>query len=484
MESSLSRIKPREVFKYFVKLTEIPRCSGNEKEVSDYLVKFARDNGLDFVQDEALNVIIKKPASPGYENAPTVILQAHMDMVCVKEEDFEFDFNKDAIPLIVEGDIIRSEGTTLGADNAIGIAMILAILESDKLPHPPLIAVFTTGEETEMEGALKLNPEDISGNIMINLDSEEEGIITASSAGGANNIVILPIVWKPSDNTKEAYKVSIKGLIGGHSGVEIDKGRANAIKLLGRLLQGIDNEITIDIASIDGGEKINAIPRMAETIILVKPEDEEALESIIKEYEKIFDNEFEDSDPDISISLEKVNMPKKAFDSSSKRFGISILRLIPYGIQTMSANIEGLVESSSNIGILITKEEEVSFESAVRSSVRSLKDEINSRIQVIADLTGANMEVKGDYPEWEFKQDSPIRELMSKVYKEMYGEDIKVEAIHAGLETGVLREKLGDIDIVSIGPNIYNAHTPDEYLSISSTIRTVEFLSEVLGRIK
>ena len=223
---------------------------------------------------------------------------------------------------------------------------------------------------------------------------------------------------------------------------------------------------------------------MAETIILVKPEDEEALESIIKEYEKIFDNEFEDSDPDISISLEKVNMPKKAFDSSSKRFGISILRLIPYGIQTMSANIEGLVESSSNIGILITKEEEVSFESAVRSSVRSLKDEINSRIQVIADLTGANMEVKGDYPEWEFKQDSPIRELMSKVYKEMYGEDIKVEAIHAGLETGVLREKLGDIDIVSIGPNIYNAHTPDEYLSISSTIRTVEFLSEVLGRIK
>lgn len=484
MEGSQNIIQTREVFKYFVKLTEIPRCTGNEKEVSDYLVNFAKDNGLDFIQDEALNVIIKKPASIGYENAPTVILQAHMDMVCVKEEDLEFDFNKDAIPLIVEGDIIRAEGTTLGADNAIGMAMILAILESKELQHPPLIAVFTTGEETEMEGASKLNPEYIAGDIMINLDSEEEGIITVSSAGGANNIVTLPIIWKSVDNTKVAYKVSIKGLLGGHSGIEIDKGRANAIKLLGRLLQGIDYETTINIASVDGGEKINAIPRMAEAIIAVKPEEEEDLENIIREYEKIFDNEFKDSDPDFSVSLEKVDMPKKAFDSTTKRFVISILRLIPYGIQTMSDDIEGLVESSSNIGILTTKEEEISFESAVRSSVRSLKDEINSRIQVIADLTGAKMEVKGDYPEWEFKQDSPLRELMSKVYKDMYGEDIKIQAIHAGLETGVLSEKLGDIDIVSIGPNIYNAHTTDEYLSISSTIRTTEFLAEVISRIK
>lgn len=483
MEGSQNGIKSREVFKYFVKLTEIPRCSGNEKEVSDFLVKFAEDNGLDFIQDDALNVIIKKPATEGYENAPTVILQGHMDMVCAKKEGSEFDFDKDAISLIVEEDIIKAVGTTLGADNGIGISMIMAILESDQMPHPPLVAIFTTGEETEMEGASELNPEDISGDIMISLDSEEEGIITASSAGGVNNIVTLHISWNNADSTLDAYSISIKGLIGGHSGVEIDKGRANAIKLLGRVLQGLDDEIAIEIARVSGGEKINAIPRMAEAMIMINREDEKALENIIEEYQQIFDNEFETSDPDIRIYLEKMHMPEKVFDSRTKKDVISILRLIPYGVQSMSANIEGLVESSSNIGILTTKQE-VTFKSAVRSSVKSLKDEINSRIQIIADLTGAKMELKGDYPEWEFKTDSPIRELMSEVYKEMYNEDIKVEAIHAGLETGVLREKLGDIDIVSIGPNIYNAHTPDEYLSISSTIRTIEFLSEVLNRIK
>ncbi|PAB56364.1 aminoacyl-histidine dipeptidase [Anaeromicrobium sediminis] len=484
MESVLNGIKPGAIFKHFLKLTEIPRCSGNEKKVSDFLVKFAKDHGLEVIQDKALNVIIKKPATKGYENAPTVILQAHMDMVCAKNENFQFDFNKDAIPLIVEEDIIRTKGTTLGADNGIGIAMIMAILESDQLPHPPLVAIFTTGEETEMEGASKLNPEHISGDIMINLDSEEEGILTVSSAGGVNNIVSLPIVWNNAHNTKEAHRIVIKELIGGHSGIEIDKSRASAIKLLGRLLQGIDEKIDLNIASVSGGEKINAIPRMADAIIMIKKEDKKELENIIKEYEGIFHNEFKASDPNIRIYLEKINMPEKVFDPTTKSAVISILRLIPFGVQTMSANMEGLVESSNNIGVLTTKEDEITFESAVRSSVKSLKDEINGRIQIIADLNGAKMELKGDYPEWEFKEDSPIRELMSQVYKEMYNEDIKVKAIHAGLETGVLREKLGDIDIVSIGPNIYNAHTPDEYLSISSTVRTIGFLTEVLRRIK
>lgn len=484
MESSLNVIKPEAVFRHFLRLTRIPRCSGNEREISDYIVEFAKSHGLDVIQDESSNVIIKKPATKGYENSPTVILQAHMDMVCAKIEDFEFDFEKGPIPIIVDGEMIRTKGTTLGADNGIGVAMIMAILESKELPHPPIVALFTVDEERGMEGAMKLNPQNISGDIMISLDSEEEGIITASSAGGVSNILRLQIKWNEVEPNKQAYKVSIKGLLGGHSGIDIDKNRASAVMLLGRLLQGIDEKIDVDIASVNGGEKINAIPRMADAIIMINKENETELEDIIREYERIFLNEFQISDPDIKIYLEKVNEVDKVFDLKTKKGVISILRLIPFGVQTMSANIEGLVESSNNIGVVTTREEEIIFESAVRSSVKSLKDEINSRIQIIADLVGAKMEITGDYPEWEYKAESPIRDLMAKVYKDMYSKEIKVDAVHAGLETGLLKEKLGDIDIVSIGPDIYNAHTPDEHLSISSTTRVIEFLSEVLRRIK
>lgn len=484
MNSTLNGIKPEAVFRHFLSLTKIPRCSGNEREISNYLVDFANTHGLDVIQDESLNVIIKKPATKGYENSPTVILQAHMDMVCAKKEDFEFDFEKDSIPIIVDGEMIRTKGTTLGADNGIGVAMIMAILESKELPHPPIVALFTVDEERGMEGAMKLDPQNISGDIMINLDSEEEGEITASSAGGVNNILRLPIKWNEVEPNKQAYRVSIKGLLGGHSGIDIDKNRASAIVLLGRLLQGIDEKIDVDIANINGGDKINAIPRMADAIIVINKENEKELEAIIKEYQSIFSNEFQISDPDIKVYLDKVNKVNKVFDLKTKKGAISILRLIPFGVQTMSANIEGLVESSNSTGVVTTEEDEIIFESAVRSSIKSLKDEINSRIQIIADLVGAKMEVTGDYPAWEYEVESPIRDLMAEVYEDMYNEEIKVDAIHAGLETGLLKEKLGDIDIVSIGPNIYNAHTPDEYLSISSTTRVIEFLSEVLKRIK
>ncbi|EOD00779.1 aminoacyl-histidine dipeptidase [Caldisalinibacter kiritimatiensis] len=484
MTRVLANLQPESVFKHFEELTKIPRGSGNEKEVSDFLVEFAKDNGLEVIQEDCLNVIIKKPGTEGYENAPTVILQGHMDMVCAKREDLDFDFTKDSIPVVVDGDMIKTEGTTLGGDNGIAVAMAMAILESDDIPHPPLVALFTVAEETGMDGVLNLNPEHISGDILINIDSEEEGVILTSCAGGVNNIVHLPIEWNEAGENKLTYKLAIKGLLGGHSGIEIDKNRGNAIKLLGRILDGISREIDINIANVNGGEKMNAIPKMAEAIILIKAEKEEELKALVNKYQEVFSNEFATADPDIKVYLEDVEGVEKVFNTTTQKGLISILRLLPNGVQTMSADVEGLVESSNNIGVLTTEKDEIVFSSAVRSSVKSLKHEINERVQAICDLVGAKMELVSDYPEWQYKVDSPIRDLMAKVYEDMYGEEAKIEAIHAGLECGFLKEKLGDIDMVSIGPNLYDVHTPDEHLSVSSTKRVFEFLCEVLQRIK
>ncbi|MCT4566475.1 MAG: aminoacyl-histidine dipeptidase [Maledivibacter sp.] len=484
MEEVLRGLQPEAVFKHFEALTRIPRGSGNEKEVSDFLEKFGKNLGFEVTQEECLNVIINKPASVGYEDAPRVILQGHMDIVCAKKEDIEFDFVKDAIKLVLDGDMIRTEGTTLGADNGIAVAMTMAILEAKDLPHPPLTALFTVEEETGMDGVLNLKPGNIAGDILINIDSEEEGTVLSSCAGGVRNVVSLPIQWEDADPSKSAYKISITGLLGGHSGMEINKNRANAIKLLGRMLDSINSNISIDIAKVTGGEKMNAIAKMADVIIITDKENEEKLEKLVMDNQSIFSNEFKGSDPEITLYMYKGEKPHKVFSENTKQSLISILRLIPNGVQTMSADIKGLVESSNNVGVLLTEEKDVVFSSAIRSSVNTLKREISNRIQFICDLTNAHMKLVAGYPEWEYKVDSPIRDLMKEVYEDMYGKELKVDAIHAGLECGFLKEKVGDIDMISIGPNIYDVHTPNEHISISSTKRVFEFLCEVLKRLK
>lgn len=472
------------IFKNFEAISNIPRCSGNEKKISDYLVKFARDLGLDVIQEQSFNVIIKKPATKGYQDAKTVILQGHMDMVCTKVEGLEFDFEKDSIELVTEGDLLRANGTTLGADNGIAVAMIMSILEDKSLEHPEVIALITTEEETGMDGVLNLDPKNISGDILINIDSEDEGVALASCAGGVKNVVELPIVWTNGDVEKTFLNIAIKGLLGGHSGIEIDKNRANAIKLLGRLLQRIEEEISVDIVTIGGGEKMNAIAKMAEVTLAVKVEDEKRLRDIVAEEEQVFKDEFAVADSGIFIEINETVKGEKIFDTKTKNSIIDLLRLIPDGVQTMSASIEGLVESSNNIGVLETDSEKIIISNAVRSSVKSLKSELNSRIGTISKLTGAEMKLIADYPEWQYKIDSPIRDLMSQVFKEKFNVELKIDAIHAGLECGFLKEKLGDIDMVSIGPDIRDVHTPNENLSISSTERVYDFLVEVLKKIK
>ncbi|RBP42788.1 aminoacyl-histidine dipeptidase [Garciella nitratireducens] len=484
MERILRGLEPEAVFRNFEDLTRIPRGSGNEKQVSDFLVQFAKSHGLEVIQDSVYNVIIKKPATLGYEKSKRVILQGHMDMVLLKEEDSIFDFEKDPIPIYVEGDYIKTKGTTLGADNGIALAMIMAILESKTLEHPPLTALFTVSEETGMDGVVHLNPKQIAGDILINLDSEEEGIFWVSCAGGVNNIVSLPIQWEKALNDREFYEITIGGLLGGHSGTEINKNRASAIKLLGRLLQDLEEKVGMDLSFVEAGEKMNAIPQRAKAIISIEEDKKDALKKEVEKAQKIFQNEYRTSEPNLFIKIKEAPKQEKIFNKDTKRHFIAILRLLPFGVQTMSADIEGLVESSNNIGVIEIKENTIYFDNAIRSSVKSLKEEINQRIQWICQLTGASMKLEGDYPEWQYKKQSPIRELMQKVYQEMYQRPARVEALHAGLECGFLKEKIGDIDMISIGPNMYDVHTPHEHLSISSTKRVFEFLCEVLRRLK
>lgn len=484
MSEILGNLKPQAVFHYFEQMTKIPRESGNEAAISEYLVNFAKEHNLDYVQEPCKNVIITKPATPGYEDAPRVILQGHMDMVCVKDDELDFNFETDALPIYVDGDWLRTKGTTLGADNGIAVAMSLAILADETLEHPALTVLVTTEEETGMDGVMALDPANVPGDILINIDSEEEGVALASCAGGVRNSLKLPIEWTEVDAAGlTSYEIVISGLKGGHSGIEINKCRANANKLMGRLLHYIQ-DLNVSVSSIAGGEKMNAISKRAILNITLAQEQSEVLESKVKDFEIMVRAEFETADPGISVVTTKKDTVTKVFTKETAQNLMYILQLIPYGPQTMSANIPGLVESSSNIGVVEMDENEIEFNSAIRSSVSSLKREINHRIQAIANLTGATMELIADYPEWEFETESKVREIMKDVYQEMFGKELEVSAIHAGLECGFLSQKLGKIDMISIGPDITGAHTPKESLSIPSTERVYNFLCDVLKAIK
>lgn len=484
MTRMLEGIKPERVFYYFEEISKIPRCSFKEEKISNYLSNFGKEQGLETIQDEALNIIIKKPGTTGYENSPTVVLQGHMDMVCEKEQGSNHDFSKDPISLKVERDFLKAEGTTLGADNGIAVAMCLAVLESKDIPHPPLEVLLTTNEESGMDGAMELDPKYIDGRILINVDSEEEGTILVSCAGGERNLVTIPIEWQSSKNNL-AFSLKIAGLQGGHSGMEIDKGRGNANKIMGRLLAAIKDECEFSLAHIEGGSKTNAIPRNGEAILCLEKEQEEVFVGVIKTVEGQIQNELKTSDPGFEIIMGRVNNKiEKVFSEDTLNKIIAALILIPTGVQSMSMDIEGLVESSNNLGIVKTLENEITIESAMRSSQSTLKKNIANQIKTVANIVKGKWESYSSYPAWEYSKDSEIRETFKRVYKTQYGKDINVAAIHAGLECGLFKEKFGDIDMVSFGPNMSGVHTPEERLSISSTERTYELLLNVLKEIK
>ncbi len=480
----LEGLKPERVFYYFEELTKIPRCSHNEKMVSDYLVGVGHSLGLETIQDEALNVIIKKPASPGYENKPTAVLQGHMDMVCEKRDDSLHQFETEGIKIEQHDDFVMAPDTTLGADNGIAVAMCLALLEDKNAHHPSLEVLVTTNEETGLTGAAALDPKHISGRILINIDSEEEGTILVSCAGGQRDMITIETKWKELKKDKKCFKVTVSGLLGGHSGMEINKGRGNSNRILGRVLNRLNEKVRFNLGFIQGGSLSNAIPRYAHAVIAMDSNYVDKARETIGIVEKEIMTELGANDPGLVISFEETDKMDKVLKNSVKNKVITALMLIPTGVQSMSGDIEGLVESSNNLGVVKTLEDSITMECSIRSSKGSLKKNISNQMKLIADALYSRWNSTSSYPAWEYRKDSYIRDVFKESYKELYNGDLKVEAIHAGLECGLFDEKWEGMDMVSFGPNMAGVHAPGERLSISSTERTYNLLLKVLENIK
>lgn len=484
----LSDLKPNRVFRYFEELCGIPHGSSNTKKISDYCVNFAKQHGLKYIQDENNNVIIFKDGSMGYEKSKPVIIQGHLDMVCEKENDCDIDFEKEGLRLAVsQENYVYAEGTTLGADDGIAVAFALAILASDDIPHPPLEAVFTVDEEIGMLGAAVIDCSELKSDIMLNLDSEEEGYLLVSCAGGVTATCHIPISYELCGGRQVRLKV--KGLEGGHSGVEIDKGRANASQILGRMLYALKQELEFELTEVNGGLKDNAIPREACADIVIRDESGiTVIQSMLQKYNDMLTDEYRRTDGGIRVEAEKISADLaagiKAFDKKTRDAVITALVNLPGGIQKMSRDIEGLVQTSLNLGILKTQEKEVTMSFSVRSSVKSEKEELVSRLQCLTESLGGYITCVGDYPAWEYKEDSRLRELMTRVYEEQYGSKPVIQAIHAGVECGLFAGKIEGLDCVSFGPNIYDIHTPKERLEVASVQRTWAYVLEILRRLK
>ncbi len=478
--ANFENLRCSKVLRYFEEISKIPRGSGNEKEISDYVVDFAKKRGLWVKQDTALNVIIKKPASKGCENMPSVIIQGHLDMVCEKNRDVVHDFLKDPIEIIYDGDFIKANGTTLGGDDGIAVAMGLALLDNNSIEHPALEVVFTTDEEVGMCGAANFDGNLLDGKILLNIDSEKEGVFTGGCAGGMKTHTHLPLKYQKQDINLVSYAIMITGLNGGHSGIDIDKGRANANILMARLLNSLLCKFDINVNYISGGIKDNAIPREAECIISF---DETLLSDIqknINDINNVFTSEFKNNDSEIVVKFNETEKQELCFSKDTLKNIIAVITLLPSGVQTMSFDIDGLTESSNNLGVVKIIDNEIIFICALRSSVVSLKYFIYDKIKTISELAGGYVTYVGDYPAWEYNENSKIKKICMETYEKLFNKKAEEEIVHAGLECGIFAKKKPGIDMISFGPDLFDIHTPKEKASISSIDRCWIFLLEVL----
>jgi dipeptidase D len=476
----LDNIEPKKVFNYFEDICSIPHGSGNLDKISSYLEEFAKSRKLFCIRDSANNIIILKEASRGYEDREPIILQGHMDMVAVKTKECDIDLETEGLRIKTDGDYVYAEGTSLGGDDGIAVAYILAILASDDIKHPAIEAVITTEEETGMDGARAIDLSMLKSKRMLNIDSEEEGVLLTSCAGGMKTDCHVP-VCKVNDMGGILYNIEVGGLLGGHSGTEIDKGRVNAIKLLADILLQLRGKISYNIVSIRGGEKDNAIPNKSLAVIRI---DDDKNNVFLSEVEKIRKNEIDENksrENTLFINVSKnENNSGTCFDELSTKNVVDFLAIIPNGVMTMSADIGGLVETSLNVGVLECNDFEIITSSAIRSSVENEKQKLNKKLGILAERFGGYTQTHGEYPGWAYNPNSKLRSDMVRIYKEMFGKDIKVEAIHAGLECGIMISKIPNLDCVSFGPDIFDIHTVDEKLSISSTQRTWNYLLKIL----
>lgn len=476
--SVLSNLEPKAVFAFFEELCAIPHGSGHTKAISDYLAAFGRARGLETHQDAANNVIIKAPGTPGYEQSAPVIVQGHMDMVCAKAPDCTKDMTREGLDLAVEDDAIFARGTSLGGDDGIAVAMALALLDAKDLPHPPIEAAFTVDEEIGLLGAAALDVSPLRGRRLINIDSEDEGVFTVGCAGGATARCVLPVVRTACAG--HAMTVTVGGLRGGHSGSEIHKGRGNASILLGRILSRAGD---IRLINAEGGMFDNAITREACATLITG--DPESLRALCSQMAADFRNELRATDPDVSVTCAPCReVSELPMDGDSTRRCVCLLTCVPNGVQVMSAEMPGLVQTSLNLGILTTGRGSMEASFSVRSSIESQKSMLLDRLSCLTGQLGGSVDVSGSYPGWEYVPDSPLRELMVQVYRDQYGREPEVGAIHAGLECGLFAGKLPGLDSVSFGPDLTDVHTYHERLHIASTQRTWKLLCEVLRRMK
>lgn len=478
----LQNLEPASVFHYFEEISAIPHTSYHEKALSDYCVTFAKEHNLAYEQDDMGNVLIIAPATAGYKNVAPVILQGHLDMVGDKTAVCPLNLEKDSIEIVVDGDFVRANGTTLGADNGIAVAYSLAILAAKNIPHPRLEVVLTVSEEVGLLGATAMDLSSCLAKKMINIDSEAEGIFTVGCAGGMRAATSIPV----ERAMKRGYSctLTLTGLLGGHSGIEIHKGRANAITLLGRVLFTIGKTVSFGILEMTGGSKENVIPKESKATLIVPADQLDSIKTAIADMQEQLSSEYGTADPDIQLvfhaddSEEEIEL---VLSSSSQERVLAMMNLIPNGVQTMSADLPGLVETSLNTGVLSLTNESLTLGTSIRSSVSSAKKALSERVEQLAQMLGGSVEFGGDYPAWPYARTSELRDQCIRIYTEQYGEEPEIELLHAGLECGIFSDKIPGLDCISFGPNLFDVHTPNERMSISSVQRVWEFLKALLA---
>ncbi|NLD24509.1 MAG: aminoacyl-histidine dipeptidase [Bacteroidales bacterium] len=484
--SEILSLTPENVWKYFYELTKIPRPTGQMEEVTKYVINFGKSLNLETIQDKVGNVLIKKPATKGYENSKTVILQSHLDMVPQKNSDVVHDFTKDAIKTYIDGDMVKARSTTLGADNGVGCAMMMAVLADNSIEHPSIEALFTIDEEVGMDGAHGLEKGFLKGSKMINLDTEEEGELCIGCAGGRDANITFD--FKPENLIDEgdiAYKVILKGLKGGHSGVQIHLGHANANKLMNRFLKEVVSNYEARIASIDGGSLRNAIPRESFVVLTIPEQLSEDLIDLVDEYEQLFREDFLGIESGISFKAERTNMPESLLPVEVQDDLINAVEACSNGVISYLADFPGVVESSLNLALVKSTEQNIEIKLLIRSSSESRKDWICSSVESLFSLAGAKVEFGGDYPGWQPNANSELLDLMSKIYLDKYNEEATVMVIHAGLECGIIQSNVEHkLDIVSFGPTITGAHSPDEAVEIESVGKSYDYLISVIENLK
>jgi len=483
MGNVLGNLKPELIWNHFEEITKYPRPSKQEEKIVKYVVEFGKKLNLDTSRDSFGNILIRKPASPGKENVKTVTLQGHLDMVCEKNRGVEFDFENDPINVYVDNGWVKARGTTLGADNGIGVAAALSVLESRDIEHGPIEALFTLDEETGLTGASKLKKGWLKGDILINMDSEEEGVLYIGCAGGKNTRASFKFSPEKAPGNYTAFEIKVEGLIGGHSGLEIHSGRGNAIKILARLLWIYLKDNKLRLAKIEGGNKHNAIPREAFAVVLVPRTAEKAFRKFVVKYNTTVKDELSSVEANLNVTAEKHETPKTVIDMQATKQLLNALYSVPHGVIKMSADIPNLVETSTNLATIATEGRKVSIVTSQRSSAASEIEDITNMVTSVFMLSGAGYEYNDGYPGWKPDVHSEILGLFKSTYKNLYGKEPAVKAIHAGLECGIIKEKYPHMDMISFGPTMYGVHSPDERLEIAAVPKFWNLLVNVLKNI-